>query len=1170
MAHQQEVGSPGTASAGESQAVGLTGEIVLDRLAQAVQQLALSSSGGSSNFRESKFVRQPDIFDPKDLEQELTQWGDWAFRFKAFMMIQDPRFNEDLAECEVATAFVAFNEYAPDRKERAVRLYAMLASYLRGRPLKLLRSVKDSNGFAVWRQLRDELAPRTRPRTLALAQALTRFPAYKEGTSILEYILTYERLVRDYESISANAYAEDLKIGTLLSGLPSEMRRFLQMQVTDSASYESLRERVLQYERSSSSWSADHVLRSLGVDRPQGSDGPVPMEVDRLELKGDRSGWGKHGKHGGGKPKGPNSVCFVRGKPGHFAAECRHRVNQVQESEVASTVASTSTAPTSATTLAAKSQPKARVQRIDLSDLDLEEDGLEITYFNEEIRAVTTLDEPFDVRVEEELKSTSSLWYQMSSDEDEELEVAVRTLVDTSVHEVILDSGADCTVLPFDHFGHVGLQSARTTTLLDAQGNHIPQGASREQVMFEVEGCDGETIQFVDNAILARVRQPLFCFGKLLRSHWKPVQQGGDWFLQKGDSKFNVHWSKNSLATLMRISRVASEAVHPAEPEQDSHPNGGGDPVVLRLRMVLAIDEHLELHTKDPGWSLSSEGYPVHLGVAVGGTLDASERFDPEEWPLRWTFLWRGGSDYEVFEGGEFWGPDELGGNPKVLKFEEKEKKVLTVLTKEFLDFSVFGKVVEGEPPAPRFPRNAIPPVSKEDQNSLKLGEEQVEVNVPMIGPVAMEIHGQSEEAVQVNGVPLTELSSLKDPRTACRFLGVSKNGAKSAVWQRLKKEVMMAKLRASVEASEEVQKQYEREPLLEALPKPPEPHLVALHEITHMPRAAWCEACVATRSREDNYADSQPKREHPVISVDFMFTKTDGQDQPLATHLVCVDSQTKYVHVIALEGKGGNSLKYATKEIVKMTSALGYSRVSLRHDTEPSMKQLAEAVQSSRMKMGLATNLEPVAPEASAHGALHAERYIDTVRRMGNCLLETLRQRTGHKVESKDPLFAWAFVHAGFLISRFSVHKDGCTSHELVHGRPYVQKLCPFGSAVYAQVLPRNKNKGEPWKQFVWLGRSDLGQLHVLGGPTGIQFSRTVRRAPKEYDLQLLKSMKGVPWDFSLEAVASKKGKVSYQRTPVLLDGPLPLPPVEGPGPDEAASDPASVEGGTNAAQDL
>ena len=115
----------------------------------------------------------------------------------------------------------------------------------------------------------------------------------------------------------------------------------------------------------------------------------------------------------------------------------------------------------------------------------------------------------------------------------------------------------------------------------------------------------------------------------------------------------------------------------------------------------------------------------------------------------------------------------------------------------------------------------------------------------------------------------------------------------------------------------------------------------------------------------------------------------------------------------------------------------LGYSQVSLRFDTEPAMKQLAESIQTSRLKMGLGTTLEPVGPDPSAHRALHAERYIDTVRRLGNCLLETVRQRTGHKVESSDPLFSWAYVHAGFLISRFTVHKDGCTSYELVHGKP-------------------------------------------------------------------------------------------------------------------------------------
>ena len=113
-------------------------------------------------------------------------------------------------------------------------------------------------------------------------------------------------------------------------------------------------------------------------------------------------------------------------------------------------------------------------------------------------------------------------------------------------------------------------------------------------------------------------------------------------------------------------------------------------------------------------------------------------------------------------------------------------------------------------------------------------------------------------------------------------------------------------------------------------------------------------------------------------------------------------------MHVVALDGKGGSSLQYAAREIVKMISVLGCTRVSLRHDTEPAMKQLVSAVQASRLRMGFSTDLEPVAPEPSAHGVLqHAERYVHTVRRMGNCLLETIRQRTGHKVERKDPLFA-------------------------------------------------------------------------------------------------------------------------------------------------------------------
>ena len=130
---------------------------------------------------------------------------------------------------------------------------------------------------------------------------------------------------------------------------------------------------------------------------------------------------------------------------------------------------------------------------------------------------------------------------------------------------------------------------------------------------------------------------------------------------------------------------------------------------------------------------------------------------------------------------------------------------------------------------------------------------------------LALEAH-EHEEALEVNGVKLTEESSLKDPRTACRYLHISKNGAKALVWARLKKEVAMLRLKTSVECSDAVKAGYEREPVAQSLPTKPSPDLVALHEITHIPRQDWCESCAAARSREDAFSSSGDpgRRESP------------------------------------------------------------------------------------------------------------------------------------------------------------------------------------------------------------------------------------------------------------------------------------------------------------------
>ena len=83
-----------------------------------------------------------------------------------------------------------------------------------------------------------------------MAQALVSFPAMTKGTSILDYLLTYEKLVSEYETISYLAYDENLKIGTVLKGLPNELRKHILVGLRPDTKYEEIRTRLLEYERS--------------------------------------------------------------------------------------------------------------------------------------------------------------------------------------------------------------------------------------------------------------------------------------------------------------------------------------------------------------------------------------------------------------------------------------------------------------------------------------------------------------------------------------------------------------------------------------------------------------------------------------------------------------------------------------------------------------------------------------------------------------------------------------------------------------------------------------------------------------------------------------------------------------------------------------------------------
>ena len=61
-------------------------------------------------------MRNPEIFQPSGVEDEIAQWTDWAFSFKTFMCAQDERFKDDVHSSETAPSFLDPSHYDPAKK----------------------------------------------------------------------------------------------------------------------------------------------------------------------------------------------------------------------------------------------------------------------------------------------------------------------------------------------------------------------------------------------------------------------------------------------------------------------------------------------------------------------------------------------------------------------------------------------------------------------------------------------------------------------------------------------------------------------------------------------------------------------------------------------------------------------------------------------------------------------------------------------------------------------------------------------------------------------------------------------------------------------------------------------------------------------------------------------
>ena len=93
------------------------------------------------------------------------------------------------------------------------------------------------------------------------------------------------------------------------------------------------------------------------------------------------------------------------------------------------------------------------------------------------------------------------------------------------------------------------------------------------------------------------------------------------------------------------------------------------------------------------------------------------------------------------------------------------------------------------------------------------------------------------------------------------------------------------------------------------------------LRNVTHWPFASWCQACAASRSKEDKHEKSENKEDigKNIIQIDFCYTYTgeeDRSEKPVqekvierqdqhGTVLIMTSSETKAMHAVPVPTKG-------------------------------------------------------------------------------------------------------------------------------------------------------------------------------------------------------------------------------------------------------------------------